>query len=312
MLAMLVFHLKSGWRKVAWLEVLRIGTHIALPLCIGLVWAYYTDVVKRENAFGVQITSEMLFRWNFGTLEQKLNPKTWMLLYERCFGQNAAGFLGASILLLPWCYRCGDRRLARYSLAALVLFGLPLAIFTNLHFVHEYYQVACLVFLLAAISLAIAWVTGTNRAGGLAGLVLTVILMVVNFVTYNQGLGTILSRPFRQLDIRSLSAYDLGCFLRDNTAAGTGIVVFGQDWSSEVAFHSERKAMTAPSWFSRYRELWENPERFLGPLPLSAIAVCPSPGGFPGEADVREKMMRENNWRLVEIGGCAVMLHTMD
>jgi hypothetical protein len=312
MLVMFPFYLRNGWHKVAWAEVLRTGACIALPLCIGMAWTHYTDVVKGENAFGAQLVSRVLFPWNFGVLVQKLDPRTWMRLWERCFGQNAAGLLGVSVLLLPWLYRRGDRHLAWYSLAALVLFILPLAIFTNLHFVHEYYQVACLVFLLAAIALAIAWISGANQAGKAIALALTVAFMATNFITYNRALGTILSRPFRQLDIHSLNAYDLGRFLRDNTAIGTGIVVFGQGWSSEVAFHAERKAMTVPPWFLRYRELWENPERFLGPLPLSAIAVCPRPGGFPGEADIREKMAREKNWRLVKAGGCDIMLRVTE
>jgi hypothetical protein len=315
MLVMPWFYLRNGWHKVVWLDVLRTVACIALPLVIGLVWAHYADVVKEANAFGAQLTSRVLSRWNFGSLEQKLDPKTWMLLWKRCFGQNAAGFLGTSILLLPWLYRRGDRRLAWYSLAALVLFVLPLAIFTNLHFVHEYYQISCLAFLVTAIAITIAWggVTGTNHAvGKVIGWPLTVVLMAVNFTTYNQALGTILSRPFRNLDIRSLNAYDLGHFLRDNTASGTGIVVFGQDWSSEVAFHAERKSITVPPRFSRYRELWENPERFLGQLPLSAITVCPSPDGFPGEADVQEKMTREQNWRRVEVGGCIAMLRIVE
>jgi hypothetical protein len=312
-LAMFPFYLKKGrsglQNKVAWAEVLRTGACIALPLCIGLVWAHYTDVVKSGNAVGAQLVSGALTRWNFGSLAQKLDPKTWMLLWERCFGQNASGFFGASILLLPWFYWRGDRRLARYSLAALALFVLPLAIFTNLHFVHEYYQVACLVFLLAAIALAIASVTGTNNVGRAISLILTVVLMVCNVITYNGALGTILARPFRQLDIRSLNAYDVGRFLRDNTAQGSGIVVFGQGYSSEVAFHSERKAMTTPEFLlSRQREVWEHPERYLGSLPLSAIVVCPTSSAFPDEKDVQEKMVREPDWRLTEMGGCIVML----
>jgi hypothetical protein len=47
---------------------------------------------------------------------------------------------------------------------ALVLFVLPILIFTNLHVVHDYYQTSCTLFLIASLALAVAvWVPSLVR-----------------------------------------------------------------------------------------------------------------------------------------------------
>jgi 4-amino-4-deoxy-L-arabinose transferase-like glycosyltransferase len=283
-------YLKGNWHnKQAWKAAVLMGVVVALPLCIGLAWAHYSDVVKEQNPFGAKLTAHALSRWNFGTLEQRLNVGTWKRWFDR-LAENTGMGAGLVLLFLPWLYRRGQRSLARYSLVALTLFLLPLLIFTNLHFVHDYYQVANMAFILVSLSLAIGWLEKGQRVW--LGLILTALLMVSNVTVYQRFYGKDVLRASSQ-------AYEVGIFLKNNTPSASGIVVLGQDWSSEVAFFAERKSVTVKDWFGHYHELWEYPEKFLGPVPVAAIAVCPQKEqDFPDEADIQKKMNQESGWRM--------------
>jgi hypothetical protein len=114
---------------------------LGIPLLLGLIWAHYSDTVKTHNLLGRDLTSKSLFTWNFGTVQQKLALETWQIvIWQRVFLDNAAGLFGVVLLLLPWFGNRSYRHFAWLTLAALTLFLLPLLIFTNLHFVHNYYH----------------------------------------------------------------------------------------------------------------------------------------------------------------------------
>jgi hypothetical protein len=106
----------------------------------------------------------------------------------------------------------------------------------------------------------------------------------------------------------SQQAYTVGHFLKENTPKGSGIAVFHQDWSAEMAFYAERKAMTVPEWSALQESVWREPQRFLGDVPLSAIAVCPLTEAFPAQRDIDAFLVRNPGWRLVYREGCALLL----
>ena len=139
---------------------------ICIPLVIGLAWAHYADLVKMDNPFGSQLTSGALKIWNFGTIDQKMDLANWRLvLWDRAMKWNGGGLVGVILLLLPWFGRTERSKYALLVLSALILFILPFLIFTNLHVVHEYYQVSSVAFMLAAFAIIIGgWlkdITGT-------------------------------------------------------------------------------------------------------------------------------------------------------
>jgi hypothetical protein len=309
---------KTGWRHqvlfvlFASAAVLQKATPIgmfSIPIVIGLAWAHYADMVKAENPFGSQLTSKALWTWNFGSIEQKFSPKNWRLVvWDRSFLENAGGWFGVGILILPWLAGRQQRHLAWLALAALVLFLMPIVIFTNLHIVHPYYQVACVLFLIAGLSIVIGgWLQEALGIKALAP-IFTVVLMVSNIVAFYSGYGIVAARKLLQSSPGYVQSYSIAHYLRDHTPANTGLVIFGKGWSSEIAFPAQRKCMTAPTWFKQYRKVWKDPRAYLGNLDLGAIVVCPSPGGFPGESDVQERVTREPGWKLVTIAGCEILL----
>lgn len=301
----------------AFRHVLHIGFVILVPLAIGLAWARYADFVKMANPFGSQLTSESLMAWNFGSLEQKLSWETWRLvIWERSIRWNAAGLLGVILLILPWLLKPEQRRYAWLSLAALGLFMLPVLVFTNLHVVHEYYQVACVAFLLAALAIVIGGWLKTTTHKSMVSTITTLVLVGANVAVFNSAYGIVTARSLDELDPRSVQSYKVGRYLRDMTPADTGLVVFGNGYSSEIAFQSQRKTMAVPPWFDHYSDLWANPQKYLGPTELAAIVVCPKFDtypvikGFPDVGDVQERIVKEPYWTHRTVYGCEVLLAT--
>lgn len=282
---------------------------IFIPLVIGLAWAHYADIVKMANPFGTQLTSQALGQWNFGTLQQKLDLETWRLVvWQRSLVWNAGGLVGILLLLMPWLGGSENRRLAWLSTAALTLFVLPVLIFTNLHFVHEYYQVACVAFLLGALAIVIGgWLSNATGTIMLVPIV-TLVIIVSNLAFFHKSYGIVSARTLDELDPRSVQAYKVGRYLRDHTYTGSGLVVFGQGYSSEIAFQAQRKTMAVPQWFKEYHQLWEHPQQYLGNVQLSAIVLCPPTDGFPTIEDLRERLAKEPGWQYVTSNGCHLLL----
>jgi hypothetical protein len=281
---------------------------IIIPLIIGLVWAHYTDIVKIKNPVGNRLTSKALMSWNFGTLAQRLNPETWkVVVWKRSLKPNAGGILGVFLLLLPWVSGQDQRRFAWLVLATIVLFLLPLMIFTNLHYIHEYYQAGCVLFLIFALSVSIGgWL---KAATGIMVVVpfVTLVFMFLNIMAFHSGYGIVAARSLAKQDPLSVKRYKIGLYLRDHTSPDEGLVIFGGDWSSEISFHSQRKSMTVPHWFKDYHQVWENPQKYLDGLALGAIVVCPSNAG-PTDAEIDERLSKENNWRLEKVDDCKILL----
>jgi hypothetical protein len=241
-------------------------------------------------------------------MDQKLDLANWKLVvWDRMLVQNAAGVLGVTLLVLPRVLQKGDRRIARLSLLALGLFVLPIAIFTNLHVVHEYYQISCLVFLLMALGIVVsAWLPEVAGFKAIAP-VLAVVLAGCNVWNYNAALGTIPSRPFENLDSRSVAIYKVAKVVSETIPDGSAVVVFGVGYSSEFAFHSGRKTMAVPEWFKDYRSVWTNPNSFLGGLKLGAIVYCPASIKYPTQQDVADWLASDTRRRAQAMELCTIL-----
>jgi len=281
-------------------------------LAAGGLWAAHADTVKLANPMGRMLTGGGLSTWNFGSLAQKFDPQTWQkVIWERGFVWNAAGFWAVALLLAFWAWPGGrvateHRRDRRLVLVCLTLYLLPILIFTNLHLVHDYYQVACVAFLLAALAVVIgSWlprVTGLAAAAPLALLP----FLITNIQTYRSYYGIVVARPLEQQPKISVERFRLGKWLREATPPGSGLVVFGQAWSSELPFHAGRKACVCPAWYPDLPRAWQHPEELLGGLPLGAIVVSPEPGKIPSAEDIAARVAA-GGWQYDVVEGSSVL-----
>jgi peptidoglycan/LPS O-acetylase OafA/YrhL len=293
--------------RAAWASGLTLAA-----LAAGGLWAAHSDTVKLANPLGRLLTAGGLSAWNFGTLAQKLDFQTWQtVVWERGFGWNAAGLLGAAVLAGFWAWPADrsapeTRRDRLLVLAGLTLFLLPILIFTNLHVVHEYYQVACVAFLLAALAVVLgSWLPRVTGLAAVTPLAL-VPFVLANIDHYRSAYGIVVARPLDQQDPLALERLRLGQWLREATPEGSGLVVFGQTWSSELPFHAGRKGCVCPTWYPDISRAWERPEEVLGGVPLGAIVISPEPDGRPSREEIAARVAA-GGWRHDVVHGSDVL-----
>jgi hypothetical protein len=274
-----------GWRALADLrggarlgsprirQPLGVLAAAALAFAIGYAWVRYTDAVKAHNDFGRFLTSAALPGWNYGTLDQRLSKAFLVDVLVKRILVPSSGWCVAVLPLVSLFFVGAARPVKSAAALGLVLFLLPMAIFTNLHFVHDYYQVANLVFLMAALAVAVhAWCGLLPGRFSLLGPVLMAALLAANLHFFKTMYYPMKSWRITAESNRTLK---LAAFLKSNTPVDRPILVFGYDWSSEVPYYAERKGLAVPPWTKLEMETVRDPERFL-PAPPAAIVSCPA------------------------------------
>ena len=86
------------WRSAGFWRANRSRMILAVPLLAGLasaaIWTRVADGVKASNPFSAFLTSTNLTEWNFGTVEQRLDPSRW----QSVLGYSEA-IVGSTLIL---------------------------------------------------------------------------------------------------------------------------------------------------------------------------------------------------------------------
>ncbi len=238
-------------RQLAW----RGGTLVLLmliPTTFAFGWTHVADGQKSQHPLAEKLTSANLHEWNFGKPYDRYQPETWGTLFGRAPLVLTPWTPGVAELMYgsPWLLLLATvpgllvaRQKAVLVLCCLaVYFALPF-VFTNLHVFHEYYACATNVYLIAAVGIGLAALHdrgGNWRVVGY-GLLLAVLVLapVGYFTTYV---------PLQRTDEQESRAACAA--VRANTEPADVIVVLGCDWSSEVPYGCERRALMIPTWNS--------------------------------------------------------------
>ncbi len=270
-----------------------------MPIVVGAGWAFYTDVVKVNNEFGVYITSSALSQWNWGTISQRFSETLYVdVIWKRLLRDNLGGVLGLAIMLGSM-FVSKNKKLKFVVGVSLLLGVLPLFIFTNLHLIHLYYQSANAIFLIFALSVALVVIFESLRSTGVL-IGLFVALMASNYVAFSGGYYRDIKSSFNVGNTQELAVASV---LNNNVKQGEAFVAFGYDWSSALSYYSERKSFTVPNWFKNYDNVLANPQSYLGGLPLGAIVVCPA-APRPKGRDLLNFSFNNEKFKLMEAGGC--------
>ncbi|MEP6939267.1 MAG: hypothetical protein ABI846_05845 [Rudaea sp.] len=295
---------RGEWR---WREIAVAACGFAVPLLMTVIWTKYSDSVKLANPLGRQLTSGTLIAWNFGTLAQRLDPGTYAgVVWRRVMVPNAAGIVGLFLVAGALTMR----RSRAIVLWALLLFAAPILIFTNLHVIHEYYQTANVIFLIAALAIAVGCWLPSIAPRALVPAV-TFVLMAFNLHAYykvktDAGLSyaALAKRPYDTTNQPSLA---LAAVVRGLVPADSGLVIFGQDWASILPYYAQRKSFAVPTFFAQYETAWQEPQKFLGDTPLGAVVICQSDGKEPGAEAIRQALLLHPHWHLTDAVGCSVI-----
>lgn len=235
----------QGWR--AWRVIAEDALLLGLPLLfVGYSWVWISDQIKELNPVGAFLTSDRLRAFNFGTWAQRFDKSVWLALWQH--GTTAVmPWWSLAAALVGACFVPARSRFV-FVLAALGFLVGP-TIFINLYAIHDYYFYATAVFACIAAGVVIGglWDGGAERwwRRGLA-------LLVAGIVCYG-GFATY-RRDFYTIQV----AYNIGRFglteaIKRLTKPEDVIVVHAPDWSSIVAFRSERRTLMIPDSQMYYR-----------------------------------------------------------
>jgi hypothetical protein len=204
---------------------------IGSTLLVGILWTKLADYEKSLNPLADFITSRNLRSWNFGTFEQKTDFKTWQLFLNKRVPEAIGDKLFLWGILI--CQLICTKRERILSWFLVSLYFLTLVTFTNLHFVHSYYQYSCAIFLVAALAIAISAVTRMQPILGLVAL-LVVSGFLVN--TYFRNYYKSQTHPDSYIQA-------LGAQVAAQTSPDDVLLIYGLDWSSELPYYAGRRSL---------------------------------------------------------------------
>ena len=178
------------------------------------------------------LTSSELTTWNYGTLDQRLALGHWATIGDRIRELLLGGWIWVPLLLvLLW-----QARKLGFWLGWLLTIVLPIAVFFNLFWIHDYY--------LAAISPAIArrsvsestsCTPTSRRVAVVAGVI--ALLVWLTPVTWTR---TVRASRVRE-ELGSGSDHAVRGGLAEKSAPGDRVLVDGGDWNPAVLYCGPRR-----------------------------------------------------------------------
>lgn len=307
--SLLAVHAWKWWRSNGWSarKCLK-ATWLYVLFALGLIyvsislWVSFTDKVKSQGEISRLLTSARLYTWNFGTLSERLSATLWS---DTIASRAVVEAIGPSILLIIGvaAVRAYRWREAVYASCAVVLFLTTFLLFPNLHIQHNYYQCANAIYLILGAAVILSSMGSSKRV---AMVCVVAVVMALQIQTFRAGYQTLQATVADPLESRTLQVANA---VRNSVGKDAAIMVFGYDWSAEIAYYSERRAVTVPNWGDLPSKVAEQPERFLGGVPLGGVVVCP-------EADSSERFRNAlahltNGAREERQAGCVIFTELM-
>lgn len=249
-----------------------------IPFFISKLWVDYADQLKELNTYAARFTvSKYLNEWNFGTLEQKISSDTWSNIFAQSQISSNAFYVIILILAIVVYFLN-----LKYKIQVLVCLGLYLVaplIFTNLHYVHDYYTYSNSLFLSVSIGFIIlSFFHHTNRLLISVSIIFTFgTLIFFNKRYQNNYLKVQKSHPDYIKSIASL--------VKEHTKSDDVIMVYGNEWGSEYAYYCERKtiALKNDCFVSIKDSSFLNLIKLNEKLNISALVFVTYTGAFKNE-----------------------------
>jgi hypothetical protein len=244
---------------------------VAFPLIIGYMWVRYTDAAKVQSPFGALLTSghlEELANWTFGTSAQRTSSQFWLDVVLMRAVPEILGY-GFPVALAVAGAALASRRLLMPMLAAMIAFFVPFAVFTNLHLHHSYYQNANALFVLAAVGLGVTSIVEAGHRLLATGIVVFLVSLQLVFFWRHEAY-------YLTNDYSNDARLQIALQARRLSPPDGGLIVLGNDWSSEIPYYAERRSVAPPYWapVPLLKQLFADPQSFLGDHPLVGVVYC--------------------------------------
>ena len=247
-------------------------------LAAGLAWTAYADSLKVQNGFASHLTSVALQRWNMGTFEQRLGRPLWAwTLPDRILPDALGSLWPLALALLAYVAVIGAGARRGLLVVLVVAYMVPLLLFTPLHLVHNYYQVANAILALMALALGVG--TLIDRGYVKVGTALLVVLLGGQLLHFYK-----VHLPKSFVGNEHDQIVTAARWIKEHSPENSAMLAVGVDWSSIAHFYAERKGLGLPTWLPDTTTLPRLTalDSTLGGLPLGSILDCRS---LPGAAE---------------------------
>ena len=247
-----------------------------IPFLASLWWVHYSDAIKAVHPLAVINTSANCAWWNYGTVAQKLSLQIWEIILGRFFMLFGLPLQAWIILISSAVAVSVTRGRWREYLVLIALFLISPAVFTNVHFVHDYYMNANGLFLLGAVGFALIGLfeTPSSRVK-LCGTI------YFAFILWSGVSGVaVMYHPLQQMpngEILQLTDY-----IKKNTPNDSVLMILGADYNPLVSYYSERRTLMIPDWQFLKEEQVIQALRNLKGEQIGALLVC-EPHRYPLE-----------------------------
>lgn len=282
--------------------LIKLFISTALPVSIAFLWVKYTDFIKQKNIIGASFTSDALFEWNYGSIEQRYSMALWFhTIFKRNISQSSFLVLGCVGVFLGF-FLIKEREIKFVILIMLLLFLLPFFIFTNLHIVHSYYQLANSIFWSVSVGISIFYlIRFFPKYENILYVLLFSFFLFSNYFFFTKSYLQPKELKISEENSRTLR---ISNFIKKNTNENQPIVIYGYGWSSEVAFYSERRALSLPEdkW---YLQAINNTDEFLSKDRPSSFVLCPVPNQDQIRLAINTKFL---NLQMTKIDDCEIFL----
>lgn len=235
---------KSGLLPLVALLLIIIGTTAA--------WTRFADAVKEQNLAGRTMTSRGEALWVWGTWDMRFDAKHWQTIWRHAVSFSfQSWFLVAAIagFLIT-------RKRWLVVLACLAMWGGTSATFINLYWRHGYYSSAVEVLWVVAIGCAIVGLLEQPGWRMYVGYALAALSFVQTCIVREE-LQLAMYPRGRHIDFKAA----LGDRIRGVTDPNDVIIVFGDDWSSEIPYYARRRAIMVTWKIGSASELEETVRR---------------------------------------------------
>jgi hypothetical protein len=239
-LAVLLAGFWSAFRQgQSWSRLLRYcGSGLLVggtPVLALLLWTHFADSQKAENPIACHWTSQGCITWVFGTIAQRLSWPTWRMILHH--DGAVIGYKYAVAIFVPGLL-FGRRRLQ--IMACLLLFLIAPCVFTNVYYVHDYYTYGSAVLVLTGLGISL--VSLLERGPWQAGVAACSVCMLLGAFVYRYEVYYHPALAHQQNDWGSVVSQVQRVTRPDET-----LLVVGYEWSSELPYYCERRAMMIPS-----------------------------------------------------------------
>lgn len=240
----------------------------ALVLAVGIAWLKFTDTTKQLSPLGTLLDSEHLTGFNYGPLDLRWSKTLWE---DAILNRALPELFGPLFVTVFACFgiALSSKSHARIALVCLIGAAAPLVFVANLHRVHNYYQYANGIFAIAIAALGCGVLIKQRRLIPAAALLL--IITASQIWQFQSDY-----KPDIEKDHKDNSRYVTGLALRSVVREDQAVLIFGNDWNSNILYYGQRKGIGIPNMAPKplLKAIIADPEAYLGGMKLGAVVQC--------------------------------------